>query len=108
MPVVEDAAHAVESRYRGRKLGGLSDATCFSLYATKNLAAGEGGLVATPQQYVMFLWLISSFEYVLLSAASRVLTSGLSVGSRLPAFCTSMGRVLQPCLTPTSTRTCAR
>ena len=47
IPVVEDAAHALESRYRGRKLGGLSDATCFSLYATKNLAAGEGGLVAT-------------------------------------------------------------
>jgi dTDP-4-amino-4,6-dideoxygalactose transaminase len=47
LPVVEDAAHALESAYRGRKLGGLSDATCFSLYATKNLAAGEGGLVAT-------------------------------------------------------------
>jgi dTDP-4-amino-4,6-dideoxygalactose transaminase len=47
VPVVEDAAHALEARYRGRKLGGLSDATCFSLYATKNLAAGEGGLVAT-------------------------------------------------------------
>ena len=47
LPVVEDAAHALESAYRGRKLGGLSDATCFSLYATKNLAAGEGGVVAT-------------------------------------------------------------
>ena len=47
LPVVEDAAHALESRYRGRKLGGLSDAAAFSLYATKNLAAGEGGLVAT-------------------------------------------------------------
>ena len=47
LPVVEDAAHALEARYRGRKLGGLSDATCFSLYATKNLTAGEGGLVAT-------------------------------------------------------------
>jgi dTDP-4-amino-4,6-dideoxygalactose transaminase len=47
LPVVEDAAHAAESAYRGRKLGGLSDATCFSLYATKNIAAGEGGLVAT-------------------------------------------------------------
>jgi dTDP-4-amino-4,6-dideoxygalactose transaminase len=47
LPVVEDAAHALESRYRERKLGGLSDATAFSLYATKNLAAGEGGLVAT-------------------------------------------------------------
>ena len=47
IPVVEDAAHALESSYRGRKLGALSDATCFSLYATKNLSAGEGGLVST-------------------------------------------------------------
>jgi len=47
LPVIEDAAHAFESVYRGRKLGGLSDATCFSLYATKNVAAGEGGLIAT-------------------------------------------------------------
>jgi dTDP-4-amino-4,6-dideoxygalactose transaminase len=47
IPVVEDAAHAVESAYRGRKIGALSDATCFSLYATKNVAAGEGGLIAT-------------------------------------------------------------
>jgi dTDP-4-amino-4,6-dideoxygalactose transaminase len=47
IPVVEDAAHALESAYRGRKLGGISDATCFSFYATKNVAAGEGGLVAT-------------------------------------------------------------
>jgi dTDP-4-amino-4,6-dideoxygalactose transaminase len=47
LPVIEDAAHAAESAYRGRKVGGLSEATCFSLYATKNIAAGEGGLVAT-------------------------------------------------------------
>jgi dTDP-4-amino-4,6-dideoxygalactose transaminase len=47
LPVVEDAAHALESSHRGRKLGGLSDATCFSLYATKNLTAGEGGLIST-------------------------------------------------------------
>jgi dTDP-4-amino-4,6-dideoxygalactose transaminase len=47
LPVVEDAAHAVESAYRGRKIGGLSDTTCFSLYATKNVAAGEGGMVTT-------------------------------------------------------------
>jgi dTDP-4-amino-4,6-dideoxygalactose transaminase len=47
LPVVEDAAHAFEAAYRGRKIGTLSDATCFSLYATKNVAAGEGGLIAT-------------------------------------------------------------
>ena len=47
IPVVEDAAHAFESVFRGRKIGAISDATCFSLYATKNVAAGEGGLVST-------------------------------------------------------------
>lgn len=52
IPVVEDAAHAAESAYRGRKVGGISDASCFSLYATKNIAAGEGGLVATNREDV--------------------------------------------------------
>jgi dTDP-4-amino-4,6-dideoxygalactose transaminase len=47
LPVIEDAAHAAESAYRGRKVGAIADATCFSLYATKNIAAGEGGLIAT-------------------------------------------------------------
>jgi dTDP-4-amino-4,6-dideoxygalactose transaminase len=47
LPVVEDAAHSAESWYRGRKVGAIADATCFSLYATKNIAAGEGGLIAT-------------------------------------------------------------
>jgi dTDP-4-amino-4,6-dideoxygalactose transaminase len=47
IPIVEDAAHAAESRYRGRKIGAVADVTCFSLYATKNIAAGEGGLIST-------------------------------------------------------------
>jgi dTDP-4-amino-4,6-dideoxygalactose transaminase len=47
LPVVEDAAHAVESVYRTRKVGAISDTTCFSFYATKNVAAGEGGMVTT-------------------------------------------------------------
>ena len=52
LPVIEDAAHAAESEYRGRKIGALSDATCFSLYATKNVAAGEGGIVTTDRDDV--------------------------------------------------------
>jgi dTDP-4-amino-4,6-dideoxygalactose transaminase len=47
LPIVEDAAHAAESRYRDRKVGAIADLTCFSLYATKNIAAGEGGLIST-------------------------------------------------------------
>jgi dTDP-4-amino-4,6-dideoxygalactose transaminase len=47
LPVVEDAAHATESAYRGRKVGAIAFATCFSFYATKNVTAGEGGMVTT-------------------------------------------------------------
>jgi dTDP-4-amino-4,6-dideoxygalactose transaminase len=52
LPIVEDAAHAAESEYRGRKVGAIADATCFSLYATKNIAAGEGGVVTTDRDAV--------------------------------------------------------
>src|SRR5215218_139675 len=42
VPVIDDAAHAAESEYRGRKIGSIADVTCFSLYATKNITSGEG------------------------------------------------------------------
>ena len=45
--IVEDAAHAVEATVRGRKVGAIGDLTCFSLYATKSLAGGEGGIITT-------------------------------------------------------------
>ncbi len=45
--VVEDAAHAVETVWRGRKVGSISPLTCFSFYVTKNLTTAEGGMVTT-------------------------------------------------------------
>jgi dTDP-4-amino-4,6-dideoxygalactose transaminase len=45
--VIEDAAHAIESAYRGRKVGSIGDLTCFSFYVTKNIITGEGGMVTT-------------------------------------------------------------
>ena len=53
LAVVEDAAHAVETRYKGRKVGNLeSAATCFSFYATKNITTGEGGMLTTNDEKI--------------------------------------------------------
>lgn len=41
--VIEDAAHALEASRDGIRVGELSDASCFSFYATKSLTCGEGG-----------------------------------------------------------------
>lgn len=47
LAVIEDAAHAFPTRYKGRLIGGLSTATCFSFYATKTITTGEGGMICT-------------------------------------------------------------
>jgi dTDP-4-amino-4,6-dideoxygalactose transaminase len=43
--VVEDAAHAMGAEYRGKKIGGFGNLTCFSMFPTKNITTGEGGLI---------------------------------------------------------------
>jgi len=45
--VIEDAAHALPSTYKGRKIGSVSELTAFSFYATKTLTTGEGGMITT-------------------------------------------------------------
>jgi dTDP-4-amino-4,6-dideoxygalactose transaminase len=47
LAVVKNTAHAVETTVGGRKVGSIGDFTCFSLYATKSLAGGEGGVITT-------------------------------------------------------------
>jgi dTDP-4-amino-4,6-dideoxygalactose transaminase len=56
--VVEDAAHAVGSEYRGQRIGsaallrgsGVRAAAAFSFYATKNMTTGEGGMLTTEDE----------------------------------------------------------
>lgn len=48
--IIEDAAHAFGAVYKGKKIGTISDFTCFSFYVTKNLSTGEGGVVTTKRK----------------------------------------------------------
>jgi dTDP-4-amino-4,6-dideoxygalactose transaminase len=43
--LIEDCAHAIESKYKGISCGNFGDFGCFSFYATKNLVTGEGGML---------------------------------------------------------------
>ena len=52
LKVIEDAAQAHDAAYRGRRIGGIGDLTCFSFYPGKNLGAiGEGGVVLTNSEH---------------------------------------------------------
>lgn len=48
--ILEDAAHAIEAWYKGKKVGTLGDGAAFSFYVTKNLVTGEGGMVTTHRE----------------------------------------------------------
>lgn len=47
IPLIEDAAQAHGAVYHGKKVGSFGAAGCFSFYPTKNMTAGEGGMVTT-------------------------------------------------------------
>lgn len=45
LKVIEDCAHAIETEYKGQKVGTLGDFGCFSFYVTKTIITGEGGMI---------------------------------------------------------------
>jgi len=50
--VVEDCAHAIEAKIAGQHCGTFGDIGCFSFYATKNIAIGEGGMAITRHEHL--------------------------------------------------------
>lgn len=66
LALIEDCAHAIETRWRGRPAGTFGRFGCFSFYVTKNVVTGEGGLVLCVDE----------------ASASRIKTLGLHGMSR--------------------------
>lgn len=52
LKVIEDAAHAIGAEYKGKKIGSMSDTTCFSFYPIKNITTGEGGAMLTDNEEI--------------------------------------------------------
>ncbi len=50
LKIIEDCAHAIETKYKGQKAGTFGDFGCFSFYVTKNVITGEGGMVLTKNE----------------------------------------------------------
>ena len=50
LAIIEDAAHALPARYKGRLIGSGPNPTAFSFYATKNLTTAEGGMLTGPPE----------------------------------------------------------
>lgn len=48
--LIEDAAHAIGTKYRGRPVGSIADMTCFSFHPVKTVTGGEGGAITTNNQ----------------------------------------------------------
>ena len=44
---IEDAAHAIATKYNGKQVGSLADMTCFSFHPVKTITGGEGGAITT-------------------------------------------------------------
>ncbi len=50
--LINDAAHAIETEYNGKKIGRYGAMTAYSFYATKNIVTGEGGMVVTDDKEI--------------------------------------------------------
>jgi len=74
--VIEDAAHALPTRNKGRMIGSLSDVTCFSFYSTKTLTTGEGGMATTDNDEFAERMRVMSLHGISKDAWKRYTASG--------------------------------
>jgi len=74
--VIEDAAHAIETRWNDRHVGTYGWASCFSFYATKNVSTGEGGMLLTRDEELASLVRKLSLHGMSKDAHKRFTTPG--------------------------------
>lgn len=97
LKIVEDACQSHGALYDGKRVGSFGLANCFSFYPTKNMVAGEGGMITTddPDLKTEATLLrehgeISHYEHVVLGYNFRITEIGAAIGleqlKKLPGF----------------------
>jgi len=74
--LIEDAAHALPARHKGRMVGTIGDITCFSFYATKTITTGEGGMATTENEEYANRMRVMSLHGISKDAWKRYTTEG--------------------------------
>lgn len=74
--VFEDAAHCTPAYYKGKPIGSIGDATCFSFYANKCITTGEGGMITTDNEELAEKCRILRLHGLSKDASSRYESSG--------------------------------
>ncbi len=76
LTVIEDAAHAVGTEYKGKKIGSLDTISIFSFHPNKNITTGEGGMVCTSDENLAEEISLMKFHGMSREAWKRFSTSG--------------------------------
>lgn len=77
LKVIEDAAHAIGSEYKGKRIGNIAGVTCFSFHPMKNITTGEGGMVTTNSDKIAKIVKLLRFHGISKEAWSRYAKEGL-------------------------------
>jgi dTDP-4-amino-4,6-dideoxygalactose transaminase len=78
LEVIEDAAHAIGTEYKGKKIGSISKLSVFSFHPIKNITTGEGGMVCTSDPVLADRIRILRFHGLSKEAWSRYSEKGVS------------------------------
>ena len=76
LKVIQDAAHAVETEYKGKKVGAYGDFACYSFHAIKNLVTVEGGMLTSNDKEAMERSRMLSLHGMSIDAWGRYGTDG--------------------------------